>query len=293
MSPVARALLHAAKSDAPGAAARAQIWGAVSSAAGLAAAGEAGAAAGAGLGATAVASGKLLVVGALLGSALTAGLGFAVVRWASDDRREDRRGDRHSAAEMAQVAVAAPPLPRSPDARGPALHASEPTDEAPTRDVERRSEEGSPREIAESLGAAAHRDPQSASVLDIDAYGRNGLLLDARSASGEVASRSSEAGRSGEAGRTPAGPPGPHLGREDPLGREAALVAEASGAVRRGDAEAALALLDAAGRLGSHRMEPEELSIRVRALRSLRRDSEATETEAHLKAKYPDHFLAR
>jgi hypothetical protein len=40
-------------------------------------------------------------------------------------------------------------------------------------------------------------------------------------------------------------------------------------------------------------MEPEELSIRVRALRRLGRDAEATETEALLRTKYPDHFLAR
>jgi hypothetical protein len=83
-------------------------------------------------------------------------------------------------------------------------------------------------------------------------------------------------------------------GREDDaLGREAALVAEASSAVRRGDAEAALATLDAARRIGSLRMEPEELSIRARALRRLGRESEATETEVALRTKYPDHFLAR
>jgi hypothetical protein len=80
LSPTARALIDAAKSDGPRAAARAKMWGAVSSATGIAVAG------GAVAGTSAVAaasSGKLLAAGALFGSALTVGIAVAIVRLVS------------------------------------------------------------------------------------------------------------------------------------------------------------------------------------------------------------------
>src|ERR1700722_12116653 len=80
LSPTARALIDAAKSDGPRAAARAKMWGAVSSATGIAVAG------GAVAGTSAVAaasSGKLLAAGGLLGSALTVGIAVAIVRLVS------------------------------------------------------------------------------------------------------------------------------------------------------------------------------------------------------------------
>jgi hypothetical protein len=248
LSPTARALLQAAKSDAPQAAARAQIWGGVSSAAGLATAAKGGL--GASLAATTTASGKLLVVGALLGSAVTAGFGYAIVR--------EVRIDRRAAIDLAHSAAASDDTDRGMSTSAPNV-----------------------AKIAQTA-----RDNPSTSSLDVDDHSAGGVRAGVNSGVGEVPGiQPLGSGLVASSTR--------HVGREDPLGREAALVAEASGAVRRGDPEGALASLDAVRRLGSPRMEPEELSIRVRALRRLGRDAEATETEALLRTKYPDHFLAR
>jgi hypothetical protein len=204
---------------------------------------------GASLVATTTASGKLLVVGALLGSAVTAGFGYAIVR--------EVRIDRRATIDLAHSATA------SDDADGRST--SVPT-------------------VAKEAQTA--RDQPPTSSLDVDDHGAGGVRAGGNSGVGEVPGiQPLGSGLVASSTR--------HVGREDPLGREAALVAEASGAVRRGDPEGALASLDAVRRLGSPRMEPEELSIRVRALRRLGRDAEATETEALLRTKYPDHFLAR
>jgi hypothetical protein len=80
---------------------------------------------------------------------------------------------------------------------------------------------------------------------------------------------------------------------EDSLGREAELVAEARGAVVRGEPAAALRALHAAQGLPAHALEPEELSLEVKALRALGRLDEANAADARLRARFPDHALAR
>ncbi len=80
---------------------------------------------------------------------------------------------------------------------------------------------------------------------------------------------------------------------EDSLGREAALVAEARGAVMRGEPEVALNALHAAEMLSAHALAPEELSLEVKALRALGRFDEANATDAKLRARFPEHALAR
>ena len=80
---------------------------------------------------------------------------------------------------------------------------------------------------------------------------------------------------------------------DDSLSREAQLVAEARGAVVRGQPAAALTALRAAQALPAHAMEPEELSLEVRALRELGRLDEANAADARLRARFPDHALAR
>jgi len=96
---------------------------------------------------------------------------------------------------------------------------------------------------------------------------------------------------------TPRVEPGRHTGHprsmDDSLGREAQLVAEARGAVVRGEPEAALSALRAAHALPAHALEPEELSLEVRALRAVGRMDEANAADARLRAKFPDHALAR
>jgi hypothetical protein len=79
----------------------------------------------------------------------------------------------------------------------------------------------------------------------------------------------------------------------DSLGHEARLVEEARGAVMRGQPDVALSALRAAQALPGHALEPEELSLEVRALRALGRLDEANAADAKLKARFPDHALAR
>jgi hypothetical protein len=234
LSPGVRALLNAAKSDAPSGAARASMWGAVSTATGAGAVG-----AGSSIAvATAASSGKLLVVGALLGSALTLGVALAVVRVAPG------------------VAVPRRALPRE------------------TAEMARSSGEPSYDEVqAIPLAIDTPRSSIAAPV------GLAGPLRVARGTSAVA--------------RTTKGAGSVHVGLEDPLMREAALVAEARGALLRSDPESALSSLDAARRVGSRDLEPEELSLRARSLRVLGRDAEAAVIEGKLKSRYPDHFLSR
>jgi hypothetical protein len=90
---------------------------------------------------------------------------------------------------------------------------------------------------------------------------------------------------------------GKHAGRAhlpgDSLGHEARLVEEARGAIVRGEPEVALSALYAAQALPDHALEPEELSLEVRALRAMGRLDDANTADARLRAKFPDHALAR
>jgi hypothetical protein len=80
---------------------------------------------------------------------------------------------------------------------------------------------------------------------------------------------------------------------EDSLAREAQLVAEARGAVMRGQPDVALSAIRAAQALPGHALEPEELSLEVRALRAMGDLDAANAADARLRAKFPDNALAR
>ncbi len=80
---------------------------------------------------------------------------------------------------------------------------------------------------------------------------------------------------------------------EDGLLRESMLVAEARSALVRGDAAKALQTIRSTQRLALRALEPEELSIESRALRALSREDEAMAVDLRLKARFPDHALAR
>jgi hypothetical protein len=86
---------------------------------------------------------------------------------------------------------------------------------------------------------------------------------------------------------------GPRPVAEDSLTREASLVAEARGALGRGDAQGALRAVRAARALPSRKLEPEELAVEAQALRALGRDDEAKGVDVTLRSHYPDSALAR
>jgi hypothetical protein len=255
LSPATRALLDAAKSDAPRMAARAQMWGAVSTATGVAAAAvKGGVAAGVTAAAAATASsGKLLVVGAFLGSMLTAGVGYGVVHVVTSSHHE----------------VAAPPAP-NPGNASAKVESTEHTKDGP----------GEVNAVA--TNGAADRAPAR--------------LTSGVAGDDKVPDKAQATSPTGGAPQAPSGAAAPRsarAGSDAALARELALVEEAKGAVRRGDPEGALALLDAARRLPSRQMELEELAIRSRALKKLGRDSEAEEVDVILRTKYPGNYLAR
>jgi hypothetical protein len=83
------------------------------------------------------------------------------------------------------------------------------------------------------------------------------------------------------------------MSMDDALAREAALVAEARGALVRGDAESALRAVRAARMLPSHQLAPEELAVEAQALRALGRDDDAKEADSTLRRQFPESALAR
>jgi len=241
LSPTTRALLQAARSDGPGAAARVKMWTTVSTATGIAAAAQAGGVAGSTV--AAASSAKLVLAGALFGSALTVGIALAVVRVVSG---------------------------------GPALGAT--TLEAPSAEVghavagDRASESRRDEPPPIPIGFSTLGIPQGLPSVGVEkTAGIDG-------APGSARPRRDPGGASAAV----------RAAAEDSLWREESLILEARGALRRGNPEAALASLDAAHRVGSHQMEPEELSVRAKTLRALGRDAEADEVSSLLKARYPD-----
>jgi hypothetical protein len=253
LSPTARALIDAAKSDGPRAAARAKMWGAVSSATGIAVAG------GAVAGTSAVAaasSGKLLAAGALFGSALTVGIAVALVRLVSGG--PVLPGARLEAPVVSEARSSAHGREDAREA-DPAVAAAE-------SDLERSRQEPSPIPLSFSTLGSSHGGPPFAEA--------DRPVPPSRAAASQ--------------GRGSAGASGVHGGADDQLSRWGALMMESRGALRRGDPEAALALLEAAHRLGWHQGEPEELKVRVKSLRALGRDSEADDVWARLTTRYPD-----
>ncbi len=80
-------------------------------------------------------------------------------------------------------------------------------------------------------------------------------------------------------------------GPGDELAREARLVSEARGALLRGDPDRALTLLGVIDALPKRKLEPEELTLRARALRAVGRADEARAAENALIRRYPDQIL--
>ena len=224
MSPEARALLRAAKSDAPPTAARAAIWNGVAQTAlppVPTVAPPLPVAVAAGVAAPAVTM-KAAFVGAILGSVLSAGITLALL------------SPMHPRA--AEPAI---PLP------SPVVTALvEPPVSAP--EVPRGSVEVAP-------AAAAPLVPTPAKA----------------------------------AQKTRA------LAGQDSLSREVALVAQARGELLRGDGARALATIRLARALKVRQLEPEELSVEIRALRALGRTGEADRVDARLRAGFPEDALAR
>lgn len=80
---------------------------------------------------------------------------------------------------------------------------------------------------------------------------------------------------------------------ESALAEEARLLTEARKALVRGAPAEALVLAKGVERLPVRALEPEQMGIQARALRALGRTDEAAAVEIRLRARYPEHALAR
>jgi hypothetical protein len=234
LSPTTKALLRAARDEAPSHAARAKIWTSVG---GTGAAGGAAVGAAAAKAAAATGSAKLLILGALLGSTVTVGLATIALRMTHPSLRPD---------PMYAIQPERDPPPVAPASRGvleltPQDHAS---------------------------GDSLSGDPAPAD----SAPGTDHATKD------PAAARKAHANRQR---------------RGDTLAQEAALLAEARGALMRGEPESALAALRAARSLPVRALEPESLALEARALRAEGHFSEADAAEARLRQRYPDNGLIR
>jgi hypothetical protein len=258
-------LLDAARQDGPGAAERSRIWEGIALAPQLSVVGaigaesaRSGAALGSAASAKAVGSaitgglsvGKLLLAGAIAGSALTVGLGVFLMR-----------GPLHEHAATL----------------------------APNHGVSARGVSPNARDLGAPITTAGAQ-PGSALPATVDIDDTPGPAAVATTVDTPVAQTVAPASSKGVHTRHVDTP------REVPAGdllmREAALVSNARTEVVAGRATSALELLDAAARSGSHSLEPEEMALRVRALRLLGRDGEADRVEETLKARYPGSYLS-
>jgi|CZKU01.1.fsa_nt_gi hypothetical protein len=246
-----RALIEAAKADAPSAAAKAKVWAGVSSAVGGPASMSGGGAAGS------VGAVKMLMLGTLLGGAVTVGIGAAMLVVGGARPVEGTTG------------VAAPaPATAPPPAERLSLSGASPA--ACSTGILGSTVNPSPVAIA---------SPVIASPAPVVEARRPGA---ARSASALTQTATS--------GLPPLPP---RTGQDDALAREASLLASARNALARHDALTALQIVRGLSALPTRQLVPEELAVEAQALRGLGLADQAEAVDATLRAQFPDSVLGR
>ena len=83
------------------------------------------------------------------------------------------------------------------------------------------------------------------------------------------------------------------LSERDRLAHEARMVAEARGALHRGEPETALRIVRAARAQHGARLVPEELTVEAQALRAMGDEAGAARAEAELAGKFPEQDLGQ
>ncbi|HEX3769425.1 MAG TPA: hypothetical protein VHV30_01110 [Polyangiaceae bacterium] len=253
-----RALIDAAKVDGPSAAAKAKVWAGVSSAVGGAASASAGAAASMG-------AAKMLVLGTLLGGALTVGMGAAMLVVRSQPVRTAGAPAPATALTMPQAIL-------------PVLGTAEAPPPPSTLVVQLAAHVVNPPPVAR----AAPAQPEPVAIDDIP-------LPPAT----EVAAPAAvpQVHRSPAVRAAPA--PVAHNADDDALAREASLLASARNALAQRDALTALQIVRGLASLPSRQLVPEEMAVEAQALRGLGLADQASAVDATLHAKFPDSVLGR
>jgi hypothetical protein len=239
------------------AAARAKVWGGVSSAVG-----EAAAAAAAGGGATSVVSAKMLVLGTLLGGAVTVGIGAAVVFAHGAPSGPNGRTGLSALAALTGSPAPAPAQEVAPVAWVPAS--------------DRDDRSGEPLDLRRVLRARVVEVAPGAAPID-----QPPKTTTAAAITNDTPGRA-------RAGRSPHG--GSH---DDALAHEASIVAAARASLAKGDPLTALQLIRSLRPLRDRQLVPEELAVEAQALRALGLTDDAIAVDTTLRVTFPDSVLER
>lgn len=298
-----RSLIEAAKSDGPGAVARAEVWSSVCrSMAVTVAAGSAGFPLGG------ASSAKAISLASVFGGAVTVGLAAAVLILQPMRSFEQAPSGDDAPAAGAQAMgapatalsarggsswdpVEAPAAGRALDAARSAFPSTGPS-RASTADRGACGTTNPPPYGASSAGA-----PPDDQVADKDAVADKDIGTADRAVGAHgppPGSAPPAALRSpGRASALTPPPDAPQRVSFDPLAREAALLTRARAALARGDAQAALRAVREAMAVPGRQLVPEEMSVESRALRALGRSRDADALTTELRSRYPDSALAR
>jgi hypothetical protein len=255
-----RALIDAAKVDGPSAAAKAKVWAGVSSAVGGAASASAGAAASMG-------AAKMLVLGTLLGGALTVGMGAAILVVRSPQPARTASGAPAPATALT-IPQVVPPVLGTAEAPPPPS----------TLVVQLAAHVVNPRPGAPALIA----QPVPVSIDDVPVP-----------PAVEVAAPVPAPVHRSLAARPAAPAPALRTADDDALAREASLLASARNALAQRDALTALQIVRGLSSLPSRQLMPEEMAVEAQALRGLGLADQANALDATLHAKFPDSVLGR
>jgi hypothetical protein len=273
-----RSLIEAAKSDAPGAVSRAEVWSSICrSIAATVAPGSTGSTLGSASG------GKAISLATFFGGAVTVGLASAVLIL------QPMRSFEQAPSGTLTPAMAAPALEAPPSRQEPTLGAAQGA--APSARSSRprpadRGADGTASTNSPSYGASSAGAPSAG---DVAAAGRTVEEHRSAPASPPTAALSSPGHGSVRASLADS----PSRVAFDPLAREAALLTQARAALAQGDAQAALHAVRAAMAVPGRQLVPEEMSVESQALRALGRSRDADALTTELRTRYPDSALAR
>jgi hypothetical protein len=248
-----RALIEAARADAPGNAARAKVWAGVSTMVGEAVSTASGAGGGAATGS--IGAAKMLVLGTLLGGSVTVGIGVAMLLVGRAPLTPTLNVAAPAPAAAAEWATLSMPMPAP----------------ASNRAVLEASTVGAARGVVQASAVAVPPSPRVAGF-----------------ESPRKASHARAVSLVPVAAAAPAG-----ASDEDTLAREASSLAEARGALSRRDALSALQIVRGLRALPGRQLVPEELAVEAQALRGLGLDDDANVVETRLRVHFPDSVLGR
>jgi len=248
-----RALIEAAKADAPSTAARANVWAGVSTMIGEAA-GMAGSAGGAASGTAGAA--KMLLLGTLLGGSISVGIGAAILLVGSTPR-------------------------------GPAVSIAAPAPGTGTQWVSLSMPALTPLSARNRAAVAEPTPSPSLAPFTVLVAAPSPARMAGFGSTRRAAPVHTNPTAPVHMNPSPAGTEG------DALAREASSLAEARAALARRDALSALQIVRSLRALPARQLIPEELAVEAQALRGLGLDDDASEVEAHLRVRFPDSVLGR